>query len=50
MAANYLQQFVDKAPDGPMKTDAQDILKNMKENQNVQAEKVSTPSRRRAKP
>lgn len=45
-AANYLQRFVDKAPDGPMKTDAQDILKNMKENQNVQAEK-STPARRR---
>jgi tetratricopeptide (TPR) repeat protein len=50
MAANYLQQFVDKAPDGPMKTDAQDILKNMKENQNVQAEKGSTPAHRRAKP
>lgn len=46
-AANYLQRFVDKAPDGPMKTDAQDILKNMKENQNVQAEKTSTPTRRR---
>lgn len=47
LAANYLQQYVDKAPDGPMKTDAQDILKNMKEQQNVQAEKVSTPARRR---
>lgn len=46
-AANYLQRFVDKAPDGQMKTDAQDILKNMKENQNVQAEKTSTPTRRR---
>ena len=46
-AANYLQRFVDKAPDGQNKTDAQDILKNMKENQNVQAEKTSTPTRRR---
>jgi tetratricopeptide (TPR) repeat protein len=46
-AANYLQRFVDKAPDGPMKADAQDILKNMKETQNVQAEKTSTPPRRR---
>lgn len=46
-AANYLQRFVDKAPDGPMKTDAQDILKNMKETQNVHAEKTSTPPRRR---
>jgi tetratricopeptide (TPR) repeat protein len=50
LAANYLQQFVDKAPDGPMKSDAQDILKQMKEQQNVQAEKGSTPARRRAKP
>lgn len=46
-AANYLQRFVDKAPDGQMKTETQDILKNMKENQNVQAEKTSTPPRRR---
>jgi tetratricopeptide (TPR) repeat protein len=50
LAANYLQQFVDKAPEGQMKSDAQDILKNMKEQQNVQAEKGSTPARRRAKP
>ena len=47
LAANYLQRYVDKAPDGQLKTDAQDILKNMKEQQNVQAEKTSTPARRR---
>ncbi|MEP6818203.1 MAG: tetratricopeptide repeat protein [bacterium] len=47
LAANYLQRYVDKAPDGQLKTDAQDILKNMKEQQNVQAEKTSTPTRRR---
>lgn len=46
-AANYLGRFVEKAPDGPMKTDAQDVLKNLKEQQNVQAEKVATPVRRR---
>lgn len=46
-AANYFGRFVDKAPEGQNKTDAQAILKNMKENQNVQAEKVSTPTRRR---
>jgi tetratricopeptide (TPR) repeat protein len=44
-AANNLQRFVDKAPDGQLKTEAQDILKYLKENQNVQAEKV-TPTRR----
>jgi tetratricopeptide (TPR) repeat protein len=46
-AANYLQRFVDKAPEGQVKSETQDILKNMKENQNVQAEKTSTPTRRR---
>ena len=46
-AANFLQRFVDKAPDGQVKTETQDILKNMKENQNVQAEKPTTQPRRR---
>ncbi|MEP6568890.1 MAG: hypothetical protein ABJC10_03880 [Acidobacteriota bacterium] len=46
-AANYLQRYVDKAPEGQMKTETQDILKNMKENQNVQAERTTTPTRRR---
>jgi tetratricopeptide (TPR) repeat protein len=45
-AANNLQRFVDKAPEGQLKTEAQDILKYLKENQNVQAEKPSTPTRR----
>lgn len=43
-AANYLQRFVDKTSDGQLKTEAQEILKNLKEQQNVQAEK-STPTR-----
>ena len=46
-AANYLQRFVDKSPDGQEKSDAEAVLKNMKENQNVQAEKTSAPARRR---
>ena len=46
-AANYLQRFVDKSPDGQLKSEAQDVLKNLKEQQNVQAEKVATPARRR---
>ena len=47
LAANYLQQYVDKAPAGPMKSDAQDILKAMKEQQNVQPEKVTSPAPKR---
>ena len=46
-AANYLQHFVDKAPEGQTKTDAQAILQNMKDQQNVRAEKTTTPTRRR---
>jgi len=46
-AANYLARFVEKAPDGQLKSEAQDVLKNLKEQQNVQAEKPSAPARRR---
>ncbi len=46
-AANNLQRFVDKSPDGPLKDDAQATLKFLKENQNVQAEKTTAPPRRR---
>ncbi len=47
-AANYLQQFVDKAPDtDKFKADAKAILDELKNQQNVKAEKVSTPARRR---
>lgn len=45
-AANYLQQFVDKAPDThKFKADAKAVLEALKSQQNVQAEK--TPARRR---
>ena len=46
-AANYLARFVEKAPDGQIKTEAQAILTNLKEQQNVQAEKSAAPARRR---
>ncbi len=47
-AANYLQQFVNKAPDtDKYKSDAQAILDNLKEQQNVKAEKTAAPPRRR---
>jgi tetratricopeptide (TPR) repeat protein len=43
-AANYLQQFVDKAPDtDKLKDDAKAILEELKNQQNVKAEK--TPAR-----
>ena len=47
-AANYLQQFVDKAPDtDKLKADAKAILEELKNQQNVKAEKAPTPARRR---
>ena len=45
-AANYLQQFYDHAPEGPMKADAKSILDNIKANQNIKAEKPTTTRRR----
>ena len=50
-AANYLQQFVDKAPDSDrFKADAKAILEELKNQQNVKAEKVATPSRPARRP
>lgn len=46
-AANYLQRFVEKTTDAQLKGEAQAVLQNLKEQQNVQAEKVSTPTRKR---
>lgn len=47
-AANYLQQFVDKAPDtDKFKDDAKAILEELKNQQNVKAEKTAAPARRR---
>jgi tetratricopeptide (TPR) repeat protein len=45
-AANYLQQFVDKAPDAhKFKADAKAVLEALKSQQNVQAEKPATRPR-----
>lgn len=49
-AANYLARFVEKAPEGQLKTEAQEVLKNLKDQQNVQAEKPSGTGTRRRKP
>ena len=48
-AANYLARFVEKAPDThKFKADAKAVLEELKNQQNVQAEKpASTPSRRK---
>jgi len=47
-AANYLQRFVEKAPDtNPMKSEAKDLIEALKAQANVTPEKTSTPQRRR---
>ncbi len=47
-AANFLQRFVDKAPDtDKLKADAVAVLENLKSEQNVKAEKTAAPARRR---
>jgi len=47
-AANYLQKFVEVAPDSnPMKDDAKAILTELKNAENVTPEKTTTPKRKR---
>jgi tetratricopeptide (TPR) repeat protein len=47
-AANYLGRFVEKAPDGhKFKEDAKAVLSELKNQQNVQAEKPATTPRRK---
>jgi tetratricopeptide (TPR) repeat protein len=47
-AANYLQRFVEVAPDtNPMKNDAKAILTELKNTENVTPEKTSRPARKR---
>jgi hypothetical protein len=46
-AANYLQRFIDKAPDGQLKTEAKELIDALKAQANVTPEKTSTPPRRR---
>jgi tetratricopeptide (TPR) repeat protein len=50
-AANYLAQFVAKAPDtDPLKADAKAILDTLKDQENVKPEKAATPARRTRRP
>ena len=50
-AANYLQKFIDKAPDThKFKADAKAVLDEMKNQQNVQAEKTTTKPATRRRP
>ncbi len=50
-AANYLQQFVDKAPDtDKLKDDAKAILEELKNQQNVKAEKTAPSKAGRRRP
>jgi tetratricopeptide (TPR) repeat protein len=50
-AANYLSQFVEKAPDtDPFKSDAKAILETLKDQANVKPEKLATPARRSRRP
>lgn len=47
-AANYLQRFVDKAPDtNPLKAEAKDLIGALKAQSNVTPEKTTRPPRRR---
>jgi len=47
-AANYLQRFVEKAPDtNPLKAEAKELIESLKAQANVTPEKTSTPPRRR---
>lgn len=49
-AANYLQRYIDKAPDSATdtnKADAKAIIENLKEQENVKPEKVTAPPRRK---
>ena len=47
-AANYLQRFVDKAPDNhPDKQSAKDALEYLKTSENIVPEKTTTPARRK---
>ena len=51
-AANFLQRYIDKAPEteAQNKTDAKDIIENLKANENVKPEKITAPPRRTRRP
>ena len=41
-ASNYLQRYVDKAPEGQLKTEAKELIATMKQQANVTPEKTTT--------
>lgn len=47
---NYLQQFVEKGPDGQLKTEAKEMIDNQKDQENIKPEKVNTAPKGRRKP
>lgn len=47
-ASNYLQRYVDKAPDSQLRTEAKELIETMKQQANVTPEKTkATPPRKR---
>jgi tetratricopeptide (TPR) repeat protein len=48
-ASNYLQRYVDKAPDGQLKSEAKDLIATMKQQSNITPEKTAprTPPKKR---
>jgi tetratricopeptide (TPR) repeat protein len=46
-AANYLQLFVTKAPEGQLKTEAKELIEALKAQANVTPERINPPPRRR---
>ena len=49
-ASNYLQRFVDKAPDSQLRTEAKELIETMKQQANVTPEKTTTKPTNRKRP
>ncbi len=49
-ASNYLQRFVDKAPDSQLRTEAKELIETMKQQANVTPEKTTTKPATRKRP
>ena len=43
-ASNYLQRYVDKAPDSQLRTEAKELIETMKQQSNVTPEKTNKPA------
>jgi len=49
-ASNYLQRYVDKAPDSQLRTEAKELIETMKQQSNVTPEKTTTKPATRKRP